>query len=55
MTTHDLDLTIGEEPARAACTIEIAPNFQRITSERTEATSVRLELLAWAKSVDEAP
>ncbi len=52
---HDLDLTIGEEPARAACAIEIAPNFQRITSERTEATSVRLELLAWAKSVDETP
>ena len=52
---HDLDLTIGEEPARAACEIEIAPNFQVISSERTEATSVRLELLAWAKSTDEAP
>lgn len=52
---HDLDLTVTDEPARAACEIEIAPNFQLVTSERAEATSVRLELLAWARQVDEAP
>lgn len=52
---HDLDLTVTEEPARTTCEIEIAPNFQRISSERTEATSVRLDLLAWAKSLDDTP
>jgi len=52
---HDLDLTIAAEPTPVTCEVVISPNFQLVSSERAEATSVRLELLSWAKTLDDAP
>ena len=52
---HDLDLTLHAEPTPVTCEVVISPNFQLISSERAEATSVRLELVSWAKTVDDTP
>lgn len=50
---HDLDLTLSEKPTPFTCEVVISPNFQLVSSERAEATSVRLDLLAWARTLDE--
>ncbi len=52
---HDLDLTLDAEPTPVTCEVVISPNFKRSAANATEATSVRLELVAWAKTLDDTP
>jgi hypothetical protein len=50
----DVDLDVPPAEAARICEISIAPNFQRRTTERAEATSVRLEVLSWGRAGDDA-
>jgi hypothetical protein len=44
---HPLELAVPEAVTPWICDLEISPNFRRLTGENVEATSVRLEVLAW--------
>ncbi len=50
----DVDLEVPPAEAARICEISIAPNFQRTTADRAEATSIRLEVLSWGRAGDEA-
>ena len=48
----DVDLEVPSAPGARICEVTIAPNFQVTSAESAEATSVRLEALAWGPAGD---
>jgi hypothetical protein len=48
----DVDLEVPPAPGARICEVSIEPNFQVTGAESAEATSVRLEVLAWGPAGD---